>query len=436
MKLPLNSYNLSKFSYIIVIILLPVSLFLYCAVAPNSAVAAADGIKVMSINLLFSEIFDRNNRLKIIADYVAENDIDFVLLQEVVSGDIALTDDSAEDLKDLIFERHNLEYFVRTETIPIPIPFISDILKIGNGILSRHEIESNNARELPKTPEFEFFGIFELELKRNVMMIRANVNGFGAIHVYNTHLCAGCEINEREEQLDALLQFVQEIEGNISGENPVILGGDFNIDRIKNGAEENFLYEKVLSEGFLDAYAAAAIDPLGELCENEENPDRHCTIGVTDLGDSNAGRIDYIFTKYFRKVTDSRVIFNSAITGDPAVSDHSAVSVSSLPTFTTLDKIAYVGPPGCFSKSPCYTTVQQAITDVSTDTVLLICKDSAINPPGFSNEDVVLNTEKRVTLFGGWDTGYLRPDSGATTIKSLTVQRGTIITDTIALKEP
>ena len=49
---------------------------------------------------------------------------------------------------------------------------------------------------------------------------------------------------------------------------------------------ENYLYEKVLLEGFIDAYAVAANDPLDELCEDKDNPDEHCTIGVTDLGDS------------------------------------------------------------------------------------------------------------------------------------------------------
>jgi maltose 6'-phosphate phosphatase len=310
-----------------VIILLPISLLVYYAAAQNSEGAATDGIKVMSINLLFSEIDDRNKRLKRIADYVAENDVDFVLLQEVVRGDLAKTDNSAKDLKDFIFERHNLKYFVRTETETIPIPIVSDFLRVGNGILSRHEIEYSDAKQLPKSSEFELFDIFKIQMKRNVMMLGSNVNGFGAIHVYNTHLCAGCEIKDREEQLDALLQFVKKIERDITGENPVILGGDFNIDRIKKGGKENYLYEKVLLEGFSDAYAAAAIDPLDELCEYEDNPDEHCTIGVTDLGDSNAGRIDYIFAKRFHKVTNSQVIFNSAITDDPPVSDHSAVSV-------------------------------------------------------------------------------------------------------------
>jgi maltose 6'-phosphate phosphatase len=326
-KLSLNLYNLSKSFYIIVIIL-PLNLLVYCAAAQDSEAAAADSIKVMSINLLFSEIDDRNKRLKIIADYVAENDVDFVLLQEVVRGDLAKTDNSAKDLKDFIFKRHNLEYFVRTETETISIPFVSNFLRVGNAILSRYKIEYSDAKKLPKSSEIEVFGNYKLEFTRNVMMLRSTVNGFGAIHVYNTHLCAGCEIKEHEAQLDVLLQFVKKIERDITGENPVILGGDFNIDRIQKAGVENYLYEKVLLEGFIDAYAVAANDPLDELCEDKDNPDEHCTIGVTNLGDSNPGRVDYIFAKGFRKVTNSQIIFNSAITDDPAVSDHSAVSVS------------------------------------------------------------------------------------------------------------
>ena len=315
--------NRSKFFYIIAIIL-PLSLIVYCAAAQNSEAAAADDIIVMSINLLFSEIDDRDNRLKTIADYVADNDIDIVLLQEVVKGDLVNTDNSAVDLRDLIFERHNLNYFTATETAKV----LTNLLEVGNAILSRHEIVATDDKKLPDASELEIFDIFELEIERNVMMLRLNVSGFGAIHVYNTHLCAKCEIEEREDQLDVLLQFVRDIETNIPGENPVILGGDFNIDRIKKSGAENYLYEKVLFEGFIDAYAAAAIDPLDELCEDKDNPDEHCTIGVTDLGDSNPGRIDYIFTKNFRRVTDSQVIFNSAITNETAVSDHSAVLVS------------------------------------------------------------------------------------------------------------
>lgn len=324
MKILLHSFKVSAFIALIVFLLVHTDLSVPKAAAQNSESSTSDSIQVLSINLLFSEIDDRNKRLKRIADYVAENDVDVVLLQEVVRGDLVNTDNSALDLRDYIFERHQLTYNARTETEQI----LSNWLRVGNGILSRHDIEASHANELPNASEFEIFGVYELEIERNVMMLRLNVSGFGPVHIYNTHLCAGCEIAEREDQLNALLQFVDDIESDIAGENPVVVGGDFNIDRFKKNGVENFLYEKVLLEGFSDAYAAGAVDPLDELCNDEAFPDEHCTIGVSDLGDSNPARIDYIFTKGFSGVIESRVVFNTAISGDPTVSDHSAVFVS------------------------------------------------------------------------------------------------------------
>jgi hypothetical protein len=149
------------------------------------------------------------------------------------------------------------------------------------------------------------------------------------------------------------------------------LGGDFNIDRIKKAGVENYLYEKVLLEGFIDVYAAAAIDPLDELCEDKDNPDEHCTIGVTDLGDSNPGRIDYIFAKDFRKVTNSQIIFNSAITDDPAVSDHSAVSVSLASEFEDI-------PPGYWAEEHIYKIYEAGITAGCSQDPLMYCPEDAV----------------------------------------------------------
>jgi hypothetical protein len=102
-------------------------------------------------------------------------------------------------------------------------------------------------------------------------------------------------------------------------------------------------------------------------------------------------------------------------------------------TFTTLGRIAYAGPPGCWGNTPCYTTIQQAIDNVSTGTTILIPVDG---PADFSNEAIVLNSDKKITLFGGWDFGFFRPDAGQTTIKSLTIEKGAIVADTITVKEP
>ena len=117
----------------------------------------------------------------------------------------------------------------------------------------------------------------------------------------------------------------------------------------------------------------------------------------------------------------------------PFATNASGTSYGSQMTFTTLSTTAYVGPPGCYGKTPCYTTLQQAVDAVSTGTVILIPVDVGV---GFSYGEIVLNSDKKITLFGGWDVGYFKPDAGQTTVTSLTIQEGSIVTDTITLKEP
>ena len=297
---------------------------------------AIDSIRILTINLLFSEVDDRDNRLKAIADWVAENSVDVLLLQEVVKGPLARTDNSAEDLQEILFDTYGLKYTSRTETEKA----VPRLLKVGNSILTRLEVDTRAYKQLPKATEEEVFGIYNFELYRNVIMVALKIDGFPMVHVYNTHLCSGCETDEHEMQLEALLRFVVDVESRSAEVNPVVLGGDFNIDRINKSDEEKSLYEKIVSEGFIDAYAAAAGEHLDSLCEDENNPDLHCTIGASDLGDGKARRIDYIFYKGFRDVSTSKVVFNSVLTNDPSVSDHSAV-------FTVLSRPG-AGDPGSY----------------------------------------------------------------------------------------
>ena len=70
---------------------------------------------------------------------------------------------------------------------------------------------------------------------------------------------------------------------------------------------------------------------------------------------------------------------------------------------------------------------------MSDGTDILIPADGLVD---FSNEDVLMTIDKDIKLFGGWNEGYNRPNSGVTTIQSLTIEKGSINTDTIVLKEP
>jgi maltose 6'-phosphate phosphatase len=116
--------------------------------------------------------------------------------------------------------------------------------------------------------------------------------------------------------------------------NPSVLGGDFNSDRFDNEGAEKFLWEKIINSGFIDAYADFIIansngeETLDTLCEDEDNADEHCTVGVSELDGPNARRVDYIFTKASSNIRAARVVFNTLVNNDePTVSDHAGVFI-------------------------------------------------------------------------------------------------------------
>ncbi len=161
------------------------------------------------------------------------------------------------------------------------------------------------------------------------MMTRLNIPDFGKLNVYNTHLCAFCNAEELDAQLDVLLTFVGEVEEFFPQDNPVILGGDFNIDRFRvDPFEQRPFYDRIIDADFTDAYAEERA--LEDLCEEAEVADTHCTVGVSslDVGDSSR-RIDYIFVNEMGDVRESRVIFNTLVdSSQPTVSDHAGVFTS------------------------------------------------------------------------------------------------------------
>lgn len=293
-------------------------------------VADRQFLNVITVNLLFSEVLNRNERLEDIADFTADNNVDVLLLQEVVSGVLVKTENSAQDLREILRRKHNADYNIRT-AFEIGLP---GLLGVANAVLSRCEIEFSQVKRLPLASELEFDGQV-IRISRNVLMARLKIPDQGKINIYGTHLCASCEIEEREEQLDELLEFVNRMDMNMPGDNPSVLGGDFNIDRFDNEGAEKFLYEKILAAGFIDAYAETIItnsgghETLDTLCEDEDNADEHCTVGVSELDGPNARRIDYIFVRRPSAIRDAKVVFNTLVNdSEPTVSDHAGVFTS------------------------------------------------------------------------------------------------------------
>ena len=302
--------------------------------APSACpdVASRGYINVLTINLLFSEIEDRDLRLTRIADFVKQeaqqgNPIDVILLQEVAGGILEDTTNSSFDLLKLFLARslnYNLRYTMANG--------ISRLLSVGNSILTRCGIKSAFAMTLPAESE-EVFEDFQISLKRKAIMVSIIVPGFGNISIYDTHLCAGCSGSERLQQAQFLMGYMRVVEKKLPGENPIILGGDFNTDL--NIPDNVPVYNLVTGSGFVDTYAA---NNKCTVCCTPPSDVSGCTFAVPgnpfafDLITHEPevpARIDYIFAKGFGAVLKSEVVFK----GDSLrVSDHSGVlSQISLP---------------------------------------------------------------------------------------------------------
>ena len=302
-------------------------------------VAQRGHLNVLTFNLLFlSEQASVEERLQPLVEFLKNQEVDVMFLQEVVGGKLALSEftNSAKILQEWLSSL-GLEYNLRT-AFEIGIP---GVFYTGNATLSRCEIKYSIVKRLPRKSEVEILGRV-VKLPRNVQMTRIKIPGFGKFNTYNTQMCAGCPNDERNEQLSVLFDFLNNVENVIPGVNPLLLAGDFNADRSRDQSESDS-YDSIIDKGFIDAYAEGECgtndeDCLNELCEFKNDPDVHCTVGVTafDLPDGGtARRIDYIFSQGFGKAKNSEVFFNPVedeSEPEELTSDHAAVYVE-IPLF-------------------------------------------------------------------------------------------------------
>ena len=303
-------------------------------------VAERGYINILDINALYDEVSNRRQRYERIADFAAANDVDVILLQETVGGVGMGTENSAGDLREMLREKHNLYYNLSTaweigET---------SIWTTANAILSRCEIKSSELVHLPFVVKAEKIiklrrerpakAQFVVSFTQNVQAVSIAIPGRGKINLYNTHLCARSDARGRARQMEAMLDYVERMEQKRLAGNPSVIGGDFNFDLFDNSGAEKFMWDRVTGAGFVDAYAHYQIahsggrETLETLCEDEDNPDEHCTVGVSDLNGHNARRVDYLFARKPSTILDSRVVFNPKVNrSQPTVSDHAGVLV-------------------------------------------------------------------------------------------------------------
>jgi maltose 6'-phosphate phosphatase len=285
--------------------------------------AARGRLNVLTINLLFTEIQQRDLRLERIADFVrlrSQTDpVDAILLQEVVGGRLAGTTNSSVDLQRMLAalgESYNLSYRLANG--------IPGLLTVGNAVLSRCEIVRTVSKMLPVVTEEPFPGLdLEVPLSREALLVRLHLPGYGDLNVYNTHLCAFCDpVTERLQQAEALLSFVSQVQKFFPA--PVVLGGDFNTDLEQPG--HSLVYNTIAAGGFVDTYAA--LHSCNSCCSAAQGL-AGCTYAVPGNPYANQppfstgppARIDYIFLNGLN-ASSSTVVFNTA---PDWVSDHSGV---------------------------------------------------------------------------------------------------------------
>jgi len=309
---------------------------------------AGDGtFKVLTLNLLFSEptrSLDSNGaeRFDSIADFIENENIDCVLCQEVVGGELAkqlgLTEtiNSSLDLKSRLGDDFRLRYRLANG---IPLVF-----SVGNAILCKNSIDIKwtVAKTLPFAYEITLHGI-DIKLKRKIMGSLLHVPGFGKLLLFNIHLCAFCPTDQRQAQIKEALEFIDTVKSWVRwlyGRVPCVFGGDFNIEDFGSELPDSAAveYDLITNEGLTDAYADYAGCTFEDNCcipvdgEQTETVESGCTYAVDNNPFENdpllTTRIDYFF---FQRLTvdSAEVAFNGDV--GPFVSDHSGLVVEFSP---------------------------------------------------------------------------------------------------------
>ncbi len=295
------------------------------AVTHPRPAAAGQTLNTLTINLLFSEVKDRPARLTKIAKFAAQQKIngtpvDVILLQEVVGGVLVGTKNSAQDLRNLLAARGMTYYLSYRFEEGLP-----GVLMVGNAILSRYPILLTVTRTLPFVEYIHFEGI-DFPIRRIVMMARLALKNKGRVNVYNTHLSSEATDADRLKQVQALLDFLENIEKNLPGDNPIILGGDFNTNL---NFYKPMYQELITNHSFTDTYAV--FNNCFSCCPPPDGGDLSgCTYALTGNPYINPPgdmpqRLDYLLARGIADVVSSQVVFKSGTAADPWVSDHSGV---------------------------------------------------------------------------------------------------------------
>lgn len=253
-------------------------------------------LKLLTLNIHGWLEEDQLAKFERIADYIYDNEIDIVALQEVnqhkesnILGGVVRTDNPSEIICGFLREKGREYKYVWDWS-----HYGYDVYEEGVSILTRHDIVSSESRYVSQSKEKDNWK------SRNIIKGIVKVEE-REINVFSCHMgWYGDEADPFEAQMERLNEFMQESEG------PVLAMGDFNNPDISDG------YKLIKSYGIKDLYRegskAAGNTIFGSIAGWEENDEGF--------------RIDYIFGLGDMKGIEGEVVFE-----EEPVSDHSGVYV-------------------------------------------------------------------------------------------------------------
>jgi len=268
-------------------------------------------ILVLTLNLHTYQETNQLDKLNIIADFIANNDIDFVAFQECaqnksanVVSDILKTDNMALLICQRIKNEHNKDYnFVWNWS-----HHGWEVWEEGVAIMSKHKIlETDNKYISTKN------NIYDIE-SRKIIFASFKILDNKIINIFSTHTnWRNTEVDdEQNNQIENIKIMVSQKEVSETNNIISIVCGDFNCNPTSNYPWSEGYNQMIKDNKFKDSFLEA----------NKEANLKSCFNIYKTMNDNYTGRIDYIFVKNTNNylITNSEIVFKTT-----KVSDHFGV---------------------------------------------------------------------------------------------------------------
>lgn len=254
-------------------------------------------MKLLTLNLHLWHELDQINKLKKIANFIQENDVDICFFQEAAqleSNEIIIENIKKDNNAYLIKSFLDKEYYLYFEYKKNGY----EVYNEGLAILSKYPLINK-----------DWFYISKIRNPKDWhtrIIVKASINyNNEIIDLYSSHIGWDEGIERYFDQIDEYMK-------NINQKNKFILAGDFNC------MYNSIQYKYILSKGLTSIIEKVNIDPY-------LNPTFHFKLDFPSNETIKNSHIDYFFTNDKDiKVNDYNIYFNE---DDNLVSDHHLVVV-------------------------------------------------------------------------------------------------------------